>query len=437
MKPFKFLSIMLVLVTFFALAGPSNARQNPPVQILVVDDFSGQMNTFYAALQENPELFDTFVATTGTIYGYIFKDGQDVDEVLSTEIQSLITDSFKGQMGDFVDEIIDGAVSGTQNCVISPEGQNYYNTGGANYYNTGGAGGDSSTPHGQRVLSELDGLNQTYGGGHNISIVDVPAPGYTTTVITRSIVDAILNAPDANFVINMSFAVVPCAKFADFVTYDAVMRLLAEQSGDLAQDVAALDKMRQVVEWLVGASRAAVDFQNLNPGDPLFALFSGNFCDPEYNADSAYYLELQDGEACGDINSRVEGGAVIPVGSAGNDGVPFPYYPAAWETVVSVSASEEEQDFYATPPLASYSNWGEVMMPGDWTAPWGNLQQGTSFAAPRLSYIMALYLEDQGSDVCKTSYGPALAYPLTQTENNLSLRDAVQAKCPVMEKILP
>ena len=84
-------------------------------------------------------------------------------------------------------------------------------------------------------------------------------------------------------------------------------------------------------------------------------------------------------------------------------GVDFPFYPAAWPEVIAVSASSGTDHLgVATPPRAAYSNAGRIIMGGTWppdAATWtpaGTLdkfpQVGTSFAAPRYSFIVALYL---------------------------------------------
>ena len=72
--------------------------------------------------------------------------------------------------------------------------------------------------------------------------------------------------------------------------------------------------------------------------------------------------------------------------------------------VVSVSASDDEADFVAPGTLATYSNAGAVMMPGVW-----GRELGTSFAAPRYSYAMALILLGVTPTGCSAS--PTAALP--------------------------
>ncbi len=94
---------------------------------------------------------------------------------------------------------------------------------------------------------------------------------------------------------------------------------------------------------------------------------------------------------------------IIMVAAAGNSSEPFPFFPAAWGGIVSVSASDDATGFVVSKPLASYSNEGAVMMPGRW-----NKELGTSFAAPRYSFAMALMLAGSRPKDCRANPSPAL-----------------------------
>ena len=95
--------------------------------------------------------------------------------------------------------------------------------------------------------------------------------------------------------------------------------------------------------------------------------------------------------------------------AAGNTGLDYPYYPAAEPAAVSVSASFENAPFIGTITERDCakrkigdepcSNAGEVLMPGviDFN---GVNYFGTSFAAPRLSLRLAVYLARYGDNVC-------------------------------------
>jgi subtilisin family serine protease len=142
----------------------------------------------------------------------------------------------------------------------------------------------------------------------------------------------------------------------------------------------------------------------------------------------------------------------VPVASAGNFGLDFPFWPGSWGQVISVSASTGEgfdapsewDDRRDTPLLSGevqgpgqnnrISNYGEVMMPGEYASDSGPVS-GTSFAAPRLSFAVALYLAQVDGNFCRTPEGtPALAYG---EWDNLTLDQAVQEHCPDMEPYLP
>ena len=74
------------------------------------------------------------------------------------------------------------------------------------------------------------------------------------------------------------------------------------------------------------------------------------------------------------------------------------------------------------------------MLPGEYDSSVG-MVTGTSFAAPRLSVAVALYLSQVGSGFCRNDDGyPALAYGDWE---NLTLEQAVSEYCPAMEPYLP
>ncbi|MBU1145158.1 MAG: S8 family serine peptidase [Firmicutes bacterium] len=93
------------------------------------------------------------------------------------------------------------------------------------------------------------------------------------------------------------------------------------------------------------------------------------------------------------INYATQQGVIV-VAASGNDGTDEPLYPAAFENSLSVGAIDEYQN------LASYSNFGDTI---DLVAPGSEIittvpnngyatVSGTSFAAPHVSGIIALYL---------------------------------------------
>ena len=106
-----------------------------------------------------------------------------------------------------------------------------------------------------------------------------------------------------------------------------------------------------------------------NKSDPLYMLLDGYRSDPP------------------------AGVPVISVGAAGNSGIEFPFAPALWKGVTSISSLD-----------AKYSNHGEVAMPGEHPSQKGEDSgkpiHGTSFAAPRFSLRAAQYLLDGRPGPC-------------------------------------
>lgn len=254
-------------------------------------------------------------------------------------------------------------------------------------------------PHGSVITLELDELNYYYGEDVYVDVLPVKVNDYRTNKIERNIRRAI-NTTDYDFyIINMSFAIVPCDVVTDFEAY------IEEISDD-----PEYDDLMEVGEYLESLLVDADYSQVAN--DPMSTMFT------EYN--------------------------IVGVASAGNFGLDFPFYPAAFDGVISVSGSEDANDFYSSAsfmpqnnfPLLGWdeanliSNDGEVMMPG-------RLRdvRGTSYAAPRLSYAVALYLNAVGPEYCRTERG---TFGLdSELFNNATLIEATQAHCPDMVQYLP
>jgi hypothetical protein len=311
-----------------------------------------------------------------------------------------------------VTDLADVQASSADNCAVSLESQAYI------------ARGVSATPitepHGVMVYNELAGLLDDVGAA-DIELVQVDIQGMTTADAADQIAAALDNT-DADFVVlNMSFAIIPCEMVQAFADYQTQL-----SNAQSAKDVKKLHNLfvRSVIFYddtvFPVMSQRAQNLQNL---DPLQTLFTDRSA------------------------------TVIPVASAGNFGMDFPFWPGAWAQVVSVSGSTGE-GFYAsaawdkkkdTPLLTAdvvmpnkknrISNYGEVMMPGEYDSASAGIVSGTSFAAPRLSVALALYVAQVGPAVCRNDQGgPALAYG---DWDNLTLAEAVQEYCPAMQPYLP
>jgi hypothetical protein len=104
----------------------------------------------------------------------------------------------------------------------------------------------------------------------------------------------------------------------------------------------------------------------------------------------------------------------------------FPFAPALWNPVGSVSVSDVEPQ-----QRAFYSNGGEVIMDGNWMVGSAAVQ-GTSFAAPRLAVRHAFHLLTGGEPVCQ-GHVPVLGYTNSelpgQSWNNLPVASAAAAHC--------
>lgn len=320
-----------------------------------------------------------------------------------------------------------------ETCAVNLQGQGYA---------VRGASTDTSVVdvlHGEVVYSQIETMWKDAGEPEHIKLVQVDTAGLTTDTIAESIREAIAQeAPETYFIINMSFVIVPCENVETVVSLDKefaegraansrTVRQTFESQRSLIENTItpALTERMTIDTSGISADEASLDELNL---DPLQVLF----------------IEL--------------GSRAIPIASAGNFGFNYPFWPAAWNEVVSVSASNGTG---FTPPSAwnaqnnrpllsvrsaglstsrssveqVISNYGEIMLPGEYEYADVGTVIGTSFAAPRLSVILALYLSEVGDLQCRQSQGtPALAYGEWA---NLTLSEASQLYCPSLLPYLP
>ncbi len=320
----------------------------------------------------------------------------------------LVIDDFTSD--DIVaDDYADAAAE--DNCAVNLEGQGFY------------IRGVSAEPveaaHGNLVYSQLEDLLAESPADGAITLVAVDIHGLTTDAVAELVTETVADNPADFYVLNMSFAVIPC----DYV------EAFAEYGTQLA------------------SARGA---KNLNRYRGLFQRAVVFYDDTVFPAMSQRAQDTQDFDPLQEAIIAL-GDNVVAIASAGNFGMDFPFWPGAWGQVVSVSASNG-MGFYAesmwdhrndTPLLAAetdqpgvplrVSNYGEVMMPGEYAASMGDVS-GTSFAAPRLSMAVALYLSQAGESYCRN--GDGFFGMITGEWDNLRL-DLAAATCPDISPYLP
>lgn len=319
-----------------------------------------------------------------------------VDDFTSADIADLAGESFEPEAA----------------CAVSLEGQAFAIR--------GVAANPIPVPHGELVLAELEELVADAGAEGFITLVPVDIHGATTDEVAAQIEDALDEHPADVYVVNMSFAIIPCE----------YLQALAEFGGQLldARNAKNLNRYRSLFQRAVVFYNGTVfpamsqKAQTETDLDPLQSLLAARTAD------------------------------VIAVAAAGNFGLDFPFWPGAWGQVISVSASRgmgydtggpwnKQQD---TPLLTAeserpgqqkrISNYGEIMLPGEYASEHGEVS-GTSFAAPRLSFALALYASAVGTDFCRTPDGVIAL--VSGDWNNRTLQQAIQASCPAMAPFLP
>lgn len=296
-----------------------------------------------------------------------------------------------------------------------------------------------------------------------IFLVQVDTGGYDTEIVATRIGEAINKLEDEwgikRFVLNMSFGILPCNLEIDYEKYaDDVKRQNALSAMDREpEDVANLSEdgeSKYIDEYIIGWQRKDLAYARLDMG---FAYLMRQGDDPLYDflADPNQYAKEKLGIEIGNDTH------IISVASAGNHDKEFPFAPALWENVISVSAPSEQFAKVVDGKCRWFrSNNGEVMTSGMGEVMVDDtpvLIRATSFAAPELSYYAAHYLLQQepqqdpltcAGNVDTTT--PPLAYappPPTYTAGsapwlNLPLCNAAEDycanfPCPLSASIVP
>lgn len=304
-----------------------------------------------------------------------------------------------------------------QTCALTPEGQAHFMRLGASTWDLPGVS------HGELVEETITQVAEAKPWGvfvdrgdtivqrdkdevrqeeyEGVFAVRVPTKGYTTESIASELSDRLMKLEErgfTKFVLNMSFVLLPCNSLLKENGYlDAYLQ-------ELNSDPTS-ERLRQIVADFAGWGR------------DISRQCYENGCSIESNEEDALYRLLYQYRT-----------TTISVGAAGNMSATFPFAPALWSTVLSVSAEASQR----SGSKADYSNSGEVMLPGA-VKFGGKVIEGTSFAAPWMSYLMAQYLLNV-SDVYCQGFIPPLKYAPTlineqEPFRNLSVSMAASDFC--------
>jgi hypothetical protein len=238
------------------------------------------------------------------------------------------------------------------------------------------------------------------------------------------------------FVLNMSFAIIPCDPD---ISDDEYLERIGENPEYLAlQDY--LDSLNMDEGSVFGYLSGQINLRQAygQPGSSTIAEFGSDIQAEDSDPLSKWLMKLR--EASKEEFPEIKDLRVISVAASGNHGNAFPFAPAIWETVISVSATTEPIEIQTEQggALLYAPNAGEVAM-GD-KAPDGGV--GTSYAAPALSHVAALYLLGGGGVSCvgpgpddntSITTTPPLAYAYHSVPEkwlNLDLDTAAAQYCP-------
>ncbi len=263
-------------------------------------------------------------------------------------------------------------------------------------------------PHGVLVFNHISALLQGRLGpsrsasdvsvewndpssGFRVALFEVDALDYenptSTTLVAQKLTDALAAAVSAGYtriILNMSFAILPCDITTDYLIH----------SGRLSFD-----------EYLKSIGRSTkLDYEQalITPtaafADPVQAVIGqcGQEEEPKGDGQSSSKQDIESLCPSGQVTA-------IFVGSAGNSHLPYPFYPAAFDKVISVSASQDDN-------LVDYSNYmADTRLTGGWftldaytAADPSTLvpvnptiyYRGTSFSGPVKSVCLALNVAD-------------------------------------------
>ncbi len=414
-------SLFLVMGTGpFSLAQAANPM---PVAVLLLDEFSKPIS----GESEDVNTRLSILEQVELLAGDWFSEEISVDPSQETDSDvELVRESLQESIDEYfvaiealVSDIQYPAESGDL-CIANPV--EFGVDGQGDYYVTG-TGPGSPNLHGEMVSSAIRGAatDPLYAGKldegtsalgadytvevtdgsmtHVIEVVHADTNSFDLDAVNQQISDYLDGAANPNlseathkWVVNASFAIVPCADLATLAAYNDALLALEALLPASARKVVLLQQaiLRTAEKIRVSVAAGWQACGMVLEGGVLIQ-----------TGDTQY-------DSCRVFVENMERVGVF-VAAAGNTGLDYPYYPASEPSVVSVSASFENAPFIGTITDRDCinrvigdepcSNAGEVLMPGviDFN---GVNYFGTSFAAPRLSLRLAVYLARYGDNVC-------------------------------------
>lgn len=438
----RLLLFALIIVGFFPLLlTPLSvvAQTIPPIVTIVLLDQFGQEQSPLGMLQ------DYFVADQ--VYGDIYDDlgGDLLGDVSDTLTDDLIED----EIFDFSDLL--EVLSPYMDSIEVPSGElciGYppsLKADASGQYYVNGAGGPSGEPHGMLVshtivdtvtnfpipniletngqAGDIEYLINVKSIGESIRVIEVDTDSFLLSTINQRIDDtlqAIALSPSNQYVvINASFAVVPCERIPELAVIEGLIRSLRargefQAASDIVKLTALIGKFSSLLAVSVEETSSACSIPNQVQKLPTSKYVQGGNC-------TSFQTSIS--------------GADLFVAAAGNSGLDFSFYPASDPNAISVSATEENLPFFTiatdrichgvNPPYDRLcSNQGEVLMPG-LVQRMGETYFGTSFAAPRLSLRLAVYIAHNQGDVCNLRTATAALVDVVL--NDLPLASSCQA----------
>jgi hypothetical protein len=273
--------------------------------------------------------------------------------------------------------------------------------------------------------------------GNSIYLIGIDTADFTTTQIRddlKTSLDTLKNKLGfTGFVANNSWVAYPC----DVVSWlnaatdpsgHVDQRKLLEAYKAVIDNSPDLRDLEETIDKLVGAATTAPVYSLAVPGYPELGKLEGSVAVNLFyrNHDQRFLGWTNENPLGVFVGGTADSYRLIPVAAAGNGiqvpvprtggrqtiKVRWPFAPAQWNSFVSVSSIGDDVD-----GLAEYSNYGEIRLDGDY-----NGGRGTSYAAPRLSAHLAVFLSNGGPNKCAWNVVPVLGYA-TQADlnsNNLS-----------------